>query len=152
MRRARTVAAVAVCALALSGLAASQNSPPLPLHPVTTLTATGLLTQPIAETAPNAAQLKRGQYLVAVGDCMSCHLRPGGQPLAGGLGLNTPFGVIYSPNITSDEKTGIGGWTADQFYRAMHEGIDDQNANLYPAFPYPWFTRVSRRCRSACLR
>ena len=70
-----------------------------------------LLTQPIADSTPNAAQLRRGQYLVAAGDCMSCHLRDGGEPLAGGLGLKTPFGVIYTPNITSDKETGIGNWT-----------------------------------------
>jgi mono/diheme cytochrome c family protein len=110
-----------------------------------------LLTQPIADTAPNAEQLRRGQYLVAAGDCMSCHLRDGGEPLAGGLGLNTPFGVIYTPNITSDKETGIGDWTADQFYRAMHAGIDDEGSNLYPAFPYPWFTLVSREDDDAIL-
>ena len=103
-----------------------------------------LLTQPIPDTAPNAAQLRRGQYLVAAGDCMSCHLREGGEPFAGGLGLNTPFGVIYTPNITSDQETGIGAWTTDQFYHAMHDGNDDEGSNLYPAFPYPWFRLVSR--------
>ena len=110
-----------------------------------------LLRQPIPDTTPNAQQLRRGQYLVAAGDCMSCHLRDGGEPLAGGLGLNTPFGVIYTPNITSDKETGIGDWTADQFYRAMHKGIDDEGSNLYPAFPYPWFTLVSREDDDAIL-
>ena len=75
---------------------------------------------------------------------MSCHFRDGGEPLAGGLGLKTPFGVIYSANITSDRETGIGTWTSDQFYHAMHDGIDVQGENLYPAFPYPWFRRASR--------
>jgi mono/diheme cytochrome c family protein len=110
-----------------------------------------LLRQPISDATPNAEQLRRGQYLVAAGDCMSCHLRAGGEPLAGGLGLNTPFGVIYTPNITSDKGTGIGDWTADQFYQAMHEGIDDEGHNLYPAFPYPWFTLVSRADDDAIL-
>ena len=110
-----------------------------------------LLTQPIPDTAPNAEQVRRGQYLVAAGDCMSCHLRNGGEPLAGGLGLNTPFGVIYTSNITSDKESGIGDWTADQFYQAMHKGIDDQGTNLYPAFPYPWFTLVSRADDDAIL-
>jgi mono/diheme cytochrome c family protein len=110
-----------------------------------------LLRQPIPDTTPNAAQLRRGQYLVATGDCMSCHLREGGEALAGGLGLNTPFGVIYTPNITSDKETGIGDWTADQFYQAMHKGIDDEGSNLYPAFPYPWFTLVSREDDDAIL-
>jgi mono/diheme cytochrome c family protein len=110
-----------------------------------------LLRQPIPDTSPNAEQLRRGQYLVTAGDCMSCHLREGGEALAGGLGLNTPFGVIYTPNITSDKETGIGEWTADQFYRAMHKGIDDEGDNLYPAFPYPWFTLVSREDDDAIL-
>jgi len=110
-----------------------------------------LLTQPIPDTTPNAEQLRRGQYLVAAGDCTSCHLREGGEALAGGLGLNTPFGVIYTPNITSDKETGIGDWSSDQFYRAMHRGIDDGGSNLYPAFPYPWFTLVSREDDDAIL-
>jgi mono/diheme cytochrome c family protein len=110
-----------------------------------------LLRQPIPDTTPNAEQLRRGQYLTAAGDCMSCHLRDGGEPLAGGLGLNTPFGVIYTPNITSDKETGIGNWTADQFYQAMHKGIDDEGSNLYPAFPYPWFTLVNREDDDAIL-
>jgi mono/diheme cytochrome c family protein len=82
---------------------------------------------------------------------MSCHLREAGEPLAGGLGLKTPFGVIYTPNISSDQETGIGGWTPDQFYRAMHDGIDDEGNNLYPAFPYPWFRLVSREDDDAIL-
>ena len=110
-----------------------------------------LLRQPIPDATPNAEQLRHGQYLVAAGDCMSCHLRDGGEPLAGGLGLNTPFGVIYTPNITSDKETGIGDWTADQFYQAMHKGLDDEGSNLYPAFPYPWFTLVSREDDDAIL-
>jgi mono/diheme cytochrome c family protein len=75
---------------------------------------------------------------------MSCHLREGGEPLAGGLGLKTRFGVIYSANITSDRETGIGAWTSNQFYTAMHDGIGVHGENLYPAFPYPWFRRSSR--------
>jgi mono/diheme cytochrome c family protein len=116
----------------------------LPAHPASGVLPIELLAQPVADSTPDAAQVRRGQYLVAAGDCMSCHLREGGEPLAGGLGLNTPFGVIYSANITSDKETGIGGWTSDQFYRAMHDGIDDDGKNLYPAFPYPWFRLASR--------
>ena len=90
------------------------------------------------------AQLQRGKELVAAGDCEGCHTVEGGKPFAGGQPLHTPFGVIYSPNITSDAQTGIGAWTSDQFYRAMHEGIDADGNHLYPAFPYPWFTKVTR--------
>lgn len=126
-----------------SALQVNSNSPGiLPLD---------LLRQPIPDTTPYAEQLRRGQYLVAAGDCMSCHLRSGGEALAGGLGLNTPFGVIYTANITSDKETGIGDWSADQFYQAMHKGIDDEGKNIYPAFPYPWFTVVSRDDDDAIL-
>jgi mono/diheme cytochrome c family protein len=82
---------------------------------------------------------------------MSCHLREGGEAFAGGLGLKTPFGVIYSANITSDSETGIGAWTSDQFYHAMHDGIGAHGENLYPAFPYPWYRQVSRDDDDAIL-
>jgi mono/diheme cytochrome c family protein len=142
---ARSLLAVTVgsAALALASWAVSQM-PPLPAHPVTSVTPVGLLSTPIPDTVPNAQQLRQGQALTIAGDCMSCHIRDGGQPFAGGLGLKTPFGVIYSPNITPDRDTGIGAWTNDQFYRAMHEGVGAHGENLYPAFPYPWFSHASR--------
>jgi mono/diheme cytochrome c family protein len=152
LRSASLGAAIIAAVLLAAQLARAQGAPSLPAHPVADgLTPTQLLSQPITDLTPNAAQLRRGQYLVAAGDCMSCHLRDGGEPLAGGLGLATPFGVVYSPNITSDKDTGIGNWTADQFYRAMHDGIDDQGDNLYPAFPYPWFRLISREDDDAIL-
>jgi mono/diheme cytochrome c family protein len=132
----------AVAILSITGIAVSQVA--LPAHPSSAVTTRGLLSQPFDDSLPNAAQIRRGQYLVAAGDCLSCHLRAGGEPFAGGLGLNTPFGVIYTSNITPDLGTGIGAWTNDQFYRAMHDGKDAQGEDLYPAFPYPWFRRVSR--------
>jgi mono/diheme cytochrome c family protein len=144
LRRSLIGIGLSFVSLGLTQIAMGQVSPSLPAHPVAVVTPTQLLTDPIADSTPNVAQLRRGQYLVAAGDCMSCHLRKGGEPLAGGLGLKTPFGVIYSPNITPDKETGIGSWTADQFFHAMHDGIDDEGDNLYPAFPYPWFRRVSR--------
>jgi mono/diheme cytochrome c family protein len=110
-----------------------------------------LLSRPIPDTVANAPQLRRGQYLVAVGDCVSCHLGNAGQPLAGGLGLQTPFGVIYSSNITSDPQTGIGNWTAAQFYRAMRSGVGAHGQNLYPAFPYPSFRFITREDSDAIL-
>ncbi|THD81712.1 MAG: c-type cytochrome [Phenylobacterium sp.] len=144
-------ATAALGALGLAGLAVGQILPPLPAHPVTGVTPVGFLAAPIADTTPNAAQLQRGQYLVRAGDCVSCHMREGGDPLSGGFALKTPFGTIYSANITSDRETGIGGWTPDQFHRAMHDGIDDQGKNLYPALPYPWFRRISRADDDAML-
>ena len=88
--------------------------------------------------------IKRGEYLSRAGDCVACHSAPGGQPFAGNLGMETPFGTIYTPNITPDKATGIGDWTDDQFYRAMHEGIGNKGEYLYPAFPFPWYTKVTR--------
>jgi mono/diheme cytochrome c family protein len=117
---------------------------PLPAHPVDSFTPNDLLTRQTGNIGQNADQVARGQYLVRAGDCMSCHLRENGEPFAGGLGLNTPFGVIYSSNITSDPNTGIGSWTADQFYRAMHDGKGAHGEDLYPAFPYPWFRLATR--------
>ena len=150
MKRAALAAAAALTVLAAAGWAMSQSAS-LPAHRFIQPTALSLLTEPVPDTVPNAQQLRHGRDLVIAGDCMSCHLRPGGQPFAGGLGLNTPFGVIYSANITSDKETGIGGWTAEQFYGAMHKGVDDEGHNLYPAFPYVWFTRISRADDDAIL-
>ncbi len=133
----------AAAILGVAGFAVSQMST-LPAHPSSAVTPQGLLTQDLDDSAPSAAQRRRGQYLVRAGDCISCHLREGGEPFAGGLGLNTPFGVIYTSNITPDGATGIGNWSSDQFYRAMHDGKGAQGEDLYPAFPYPWFRLVSR--------
>jgi len=88
--------------------------------------------------------ITHGRYLVRAGDCMSCHTAAGGAPFAGGRAVPTPFGTIYSTNITPDRDTGIGAWSDGDFYRAMHEGISRDGHHLYPAFPYPWFTRISR--------
>ncbi|THD54645.1 cytochrome c [Phenylobacterium sp.] len=136
----------AAASLGLATWAADQGPalPSLPAHPLGAVTPAGLLAEIIPDGAQNAEQLRRGQALTIAGDCMSCHIRDGGQPFAGGLGLNTPFGVIYSANITPDANTGIGAWTNEQFYRAMHEGVGAHGENLYPAFPYPWFSRASR--------
>lgn len=90
------------------------------------------------------AKQQRGRYLLAVGDCAACHTAQGGAMLAGGRPIETPFGVIYSPNITPDTETGIGSWSDDQFYQAMHKGIANDGSHLYPAFPYPWFTKATR--------
>jgi mono/diheme cytochrome c family protein len=97
-----------------------------------------------ADAAGDAQTIQRGQYLATAGDCVACHTAPNGKPFAGGLAMPTPFGEISTPNITADKETGIGNWSDDQFYRALHEGIDDQNKYLYPAFPFPWYTQVTR--------
>ncbi len=89
------------------------------------------------------AQIAEGRYLVAAGDCKACHVPEGAQTMSGGVPLRTPFGTIYSSNISSDPETGIGAWTLAQFERAMRHGRSADGSRLYPAFPYPWFTKVT---------
>jgi mono/diheme cytochrome c family protein len=96
-----------------------------------------------ADSTPSAL-VQRGEYLARVGDCVACHTAPGGKPFVGGRYMPTPFGAIPTPNITPDKATGIGNWTDDEFYRAMHEGIGRHHEFLYPAFPFPWFTKATR--------
>lgn len=87
------------------------------------------------------AQFERGRYLVSAGSCRACHTKPGGAPFAGGVAFVTDFGTVYSTNITSHES-GIGGWTEEDFIRAMREGVSADGTHLYPVFPYPSFARV----------
>ncbi|WP_295441069.1 c-type cytochrome [uncultured Thiodictyon sp.] len=113
------------------------------------------LTAGAPATTPPAdpdALVERGQYLATAGDCISCHTAPGGKPLAGGDRLNTPFGYLLAPNITPDDATGIGRWSADDFYRAMHEGVNRAGQDMYPAMPYTFYTRVTREDSDAIYR
>jgi mono/diheme cytochrome c family protein len=89
------------------------------------------------------ALVKRGRELAAVGNCNDCHTVRGGQAFAGGLPVPTPFGTIYSSNITPDAETGIGRWSEVAFQRAMRSGVDRDGQHLYPTFPYDHFTNVS---------
>lgn len=91
-----------------------------------------------------AALVERGAYLARAGNCVGCHTVTGGSDFAGGRGMDTPFGVVVAPNITPDLETGIGRWSADEFWRAMHHGRSKDGRLLYPAFPYPSFTHVTR--------
>lgn len=102
--------------------------------------AAGATTMADAATAP----VERGRYLATLGDCIACHTAKGGPAFAGGRPIDTGFGTIYSPNLTPDPDTGIGRWSRDAFYQALHTGHDDEGKPLYPAFPYPWFTKVTR--------
>lgn len=95
-------------------------------------------------SAPGKELVERGAYLARAGDCQACHTVRGGMPYAGGRAIQTPFGAIYSPNITPDDETGIGSWTADDFWRALHNGKSRDGKLLYPAFPYPNYTKVTR--------
>jgi mono/diheme cytochrome c family protein len=90
------------------------------------------------------SRIAHGAYLARAGDCAACHTARGGEPYAGGVAIPTPFGVFFAPNITPDTQTGIGTWSADDFWRAMHEGKSKDGMLLYPAFPYTNYTRVSR--------
>lgn len=95
--------------------------------------------------ADQADQIMRGQYQAVLGDCAGCHNQPGGKPLAGGLPLETPFGTLVAPNITPDRQTGIGNWTETDFHNAMKTGIGHNGIRLYPAMPYPAYTRMNDR-------
>ncbi|EIL97126.1 alcohol dehydrogenase [Rhodanobacter thiooxydans] len=90
------------------------------------------------------ALIARGEYLATVGDCAACHTARDGQRYAGGRSLGTPFGDVPAPNITPDPDTGIGRWSFDDFWRALHEGKGRQGELLYPVFSYTSFTKVSR--------
>jgi mono/diheme cytochrome c family protein len=92
----------------------------------------------------NDLQVQRGAYLAKVGNCAACHTARGGAAFAGGKAISTPFGTVYTSNITPDAATGIGKWSADAFYRAMNEGRSADGRLLTPAFPYPNYTHVTR--------
>jgi mono/diheme cytochrome c family protein len=98
-----------------------------------------------ASDAQNFAQVERGRYLATAADCVSCHTIPNsGIPFSGGRGIETPFGNIVSPNITPDAATGIGSWSDDEFDAAVRKGIRPDGSPLYPAMPYPSYTKMSR--------
>jgi mono/diheme cytochrome c family protein len=102
---------------------------------------------PAAPAATNEAKFEtitRGKYLAAAGDCYACHTVRGGEAYAGGLEMPTPFGRLYTPNITPDPETGIGKWSADDFWRAMHEGKSKDGSFLYPGMPFNNYTLVTR--------
>jgi mono/diheme cytochrome c family protein len=90
-------------------------------------------------------QLENGHYLTTVADCYACHTVPNvGKPFAGGRAIETPFGVITSSNITPDAETGIGAWTDEQFDNAVRNGLHPDGSRLYPAMPYPAYTKMTR--------
>ena len=84
-----------------------------------------------------------GEYLVRAGSCEGCHTERGGARFAGGRAIETPFGIVYSSNLTPD-ASGLGAWTGDDFWRALHNGRSRDGHLLYPAFPYPNYTRLAR--------
>jgi mono/diheme cytochrome c family protein len=99
---------------------------------------------PVAALTASDSLLARGAYLARAGNCAACHTARGGAAYAGGRGIATPFGTVFSSNLTPDETTGIGNWTPAHFWRAMHNGRSKDGRLLYPAFPYPNYTQVTR--------
>ncbi|MFT4121984.1 cytochrome c [Bradyrhizobium sp.] len=93
---------------------------------------------------PSPELIAYGKTLVEAGDCAGCHTADPAKPFAGGKRIDTPFGAIYSPNLTPDRETGIGRWSDADFTRAIRYGIAPDGSNYYPAFPYPYFTRMTK--------
>src|ERR1700731_3534432 len=94
--------------------------------------------------AADASVVARGEYLAQAGDCVACHTAPGGKLFAGGRAMPTPFGTLYTSNVTPDADTGIGKWTADQFYSTLHAGRFPDGGLLYPAMPFGSYTKITR--------
>ena len=121
--------------------------------PITAAT-TDIPALPVPDTkgmdAKQVAEVRRGEYLTAAGDCMPCHTAPGGEMFAGGKSFVTPFGTLYSPNITPDKATGIGNWNGTQFWNAVHWGIAPGSSllvfpkYLFPAMPYTSYAKLSK--------
>lgn len=99
---------------------------------------------PESTLPPSAELVERGAYLARAGNCAACHTPAGGTPYAGGEGIHTPFGTVYASNLTPDAETGLGRWSAGDFWRALHHGQSRDARLLYPAFPYTEYTRVTR--------
>jgi len=133
------IGAIVVVALAVAIVLSMQPGalPPKPQQPRAASAASG---------AANAETLliQKGEYLARAGDCVACHTNPEGKEFAGGRPMPTPFGALYSPNITPDEETGIGAWSSDEFYRMMHSGVSRDGSLLYPAMPFASYTKVTR--------
>ncbi|WP_354141616.1 cytochrome c [Bradyrhizobium sp. LB11.1] len=109
-----------------------------------TLLALAALTTAAQAQDKNSDIIARGEYLARAGDCTACHTAPEGRLFAGGHAMPTPFGTIYTSNITPDPETGIGKWSADDFYRTMHNGRFPDGGLIYPAMPFASYTKVTR--------
>jgi mono/diheme cytochrome c family protein len=97
----------------------------------------------VPATLAQASAVERGAYLARAADCMACHTTQGGKPYAGGLGFRLPFGTLYSTNITPDKETGIGNYSDQDFLNAVHRGIREDGARLYPAMPFASYTYMT---------
>ena len=136
MRRSRRIVIVAVAVAVLMVVAAA----------VLFLMRPGMLPHRDGAQEPNATTqaIDRGEYLARAGDCVACHTATNGRAFAGGRAMATPFGSLFVPNITPDDETGIGRWSADDFYRMMHTGVSRDGTLLYPAMPFASYTKVTR--------
>ena len=94
---------------------------------------------------PTEEDVERGKALTVAGNCAGCHTADPARPFAGGKRIDSPYGVIYSANLTPDRETGLGAWTDDDFLRALRFGVGRDGTRYYPAFPYPHFTRLTRQ-------
>jgi mono/diheme cytochrome c family protein len=94
--------------------------------------------------APDDEIIARGRALTIAGDCASCHTADPAKPFGGGKRIETPFGAVFTPNLTPDRDTGIGGWSDEDFVRALRSGVSPTGARYYPAYPYPSFTKLIR--------
>jgi len=107
-----------------------------------------VLCSAVASTAlaaePSPELIAFGKTLVEAGDCAGCHTADPAKPFAGGKRIDTPFGAIYAPNLTPDRDTGIGAWLDADFTRAVRTGTAPDGSLYYPAFPYPYFTRMTK--------
>lgn len=110
------------------------NGPDLDLEPLA----------PAQAASATPEQVRNGEYLVRAGNCVACHSVPGDVPFAGGRAIATPFGDVYSSNLTSDDETGLGRWSDQDFYRALRHGRSKDDRWLSPAFPYTSYTNISR--------
>src|SRR5215469_7829700 len=99
---------------------------------------------PLQAVSAPADVVARGKYLAAAADCAACHTAPGGAPYAGGLAMASGFGTIYATNITPGPDDGIGRWSAEDFWRALHDGVRRDGRQLYPAMPYTSYRGMTR--------
>jgi mono/diheme cytochrome c family protein len=104
----------------------------------------GVSAQNLSTESGKPSTIARGEYLAQAGDCVACHTAPSGKLFAGGRAMPTPFGTLFTSNVTPDPDTGIGKWTADQFYTMMHTGRSPDGGLLYPAMPFASYTKVTR--------
>ena len=134
VRRLRTF--VIAAAVVIAGIAAAA----LPMRNLLSGRTGGPMQ--VVNAAPDV--VARGKYLAEAADCAACHTAPGGAPLAGGLPMPSGFGTIYATNITPDPDDGIGRWSADDFWRALHDGVRRDGQQLYPAMPYTSYRGMTR--------